>query len=324
MLDTKTIYVEKNALNNPNAKSIIKKINPVNIIEIDHYKDIFCRKNQSYCLQKENQKIILALKQDSYIYPGAPVCQSFNNINFYYSSCIMNCVCNCEYCYLKGMYPSGNLVIFVNLDDYFKEIKDGNKYICVSYDTDLFPLEKYTSYIEKWLNFIENQENIKIEIRTKIKNLDVWKYKPISNAIFAFSLSPKEIIERFEHKTSKLSARLDNIAQAQKNGFTTRLCIDPIIYTTNWKNQYSNLIDQIVDSIDMNKILDISVGSFRISQTYLKNMRKQDKCGQIVNFPFKNINGYYQYQEEIQKDMEAFVCTQLQKYVDKDRIFLWK
>lgn len=324
MLDTKNIYVEKSALKNKNAQSIIERISPSNIIEVEHYKDVFCRPKQNYLLQKENQKIILAVKQNDFLYPGAPVCQSFNNLNFYYSSVIMNCICNCEYCYLKGMYPSGNLVIFVNLDDYFKQIGKDEKYICVSYDTDLFPLEQYTSYIKRWLDHVRENPQIKIEIRTKFKNLSIWDYEPANSAIFAFSLSPEEIIDEYEHKTSNLKTRLENIRTAQEKGFTTRLCLDPIIYSKNWKEQYSNLINTISKEIDINKVLDISVGSFRISQSYLKNMRKHDKESKIVNFPFKNINGYYQYAPELQTQMENFVCDKLSNIVERDRIFLWK
>ena len=37
---------------------------------------------------------------------------------------MMNCVFNCEYCYLKGMYPTGNLVLFLNLEDIFEEVRE--------------------------------------------------------------------------------------------------------------------------------------------------------------------------------------------------------
>ena len=52
---------------------------------------------------------------------------------FDYTSCMMNCVFDCEYCYLKGMYPSGNVVLFVNLDDIFDEVyKLLQKHPCIS------------------------------------------------------------------------------------------------------------------------------------------------------------------------------------------------
>ena len=43
------------------------------------------------------------------------------------------------------MYPSGNLVIFINIEDIFAELETllakHPVYLCVSYDTDLLALE---------------------------------------------------------------------------------------------------------------------------------------------------------------------------------------
>lgn len=71
------------------------------------------------------------------------------------------------------MYPSGNLVVFVNIEDYFSALKNDEKYICVSYDTDLFPLESWLGYVEKWCDFARQNPSCTLEIRTKCKNLDI-------------------------------------------------------------------------------------------------------------------------------------------------------
>ena len=73
----------------------------------------------------------------------------------------MNCVYNCEYyCYLKGMYPSGNIVVFVNLEDIFAELEEILQkhpvYLCVSYDSDLMALEDLTGFVESWLGFVHS------------------------------------------------------------------------------------------------------------------------------------------------------------------------
>ena len=34
-----------------------------------------------------------------------------------------NCLFDCKYCFLQGMYSSANYVIFVNYEDYYDEIK---------------------------------------------------------------------------------------------------------------------------------------------------------------------------------------------------------
>mgnify|MGYP006970641936 FL=1 len=35
---------------------------------------------------------------------------------------MMNCIYDCSYCYLKGMYPSGHMVLFVNIEDTWKNL----------------------------------------------------------------------------------------------------------------------------------------------------------------------------------------------------------
>ena len=318
------IYIENEAIDYPLTKSLIEKHPESSVVWINNYKDVFNRKNQDYCLQKKHQNLILAKKYKEFLHPGSGLCQDFDIKNFYWSSCVMNCVCNCEYCFLKGMYPSANLVIFVNLDDYFKNVGEQDKYICISYDTDLFPLEDEIGYINKWMEFARNNKNITLEVRTKCKNLDVWNYEPTDNVIFAFSLSPENIISEYEHSTSNLSARLENIQVAQSKGFVTRLCFDPIIYCKDWQNQYSKLIESTIQNIDISAVRDISIGSFRISQSYLKNMRNCDNKSKIVNFPFKNIDGTYQYPKDLQTKMEQYLYNKLSNYFNKQRIFLWK
>ena len=59
-------------------------------------------------------------------------------------------------------------------------------------------------------------------------------------------------------------------------------------------------------------------------QDYLKKMRKDMPCSAVVNFPYDNVNGYYQYPENIRSDMEEFMIQAVSEYVDKDRIFMWK
>lgn len=173
MKNFKNIYIEEKALAYPLTQQILEQNAEANVIPISHYKDVFSRPRQDVLLQKESQSLILAVKENDFLYKGAPVCQDFGNQNFYYSSCVMNCICNCEYCYLKGMYESGNLVVFVNLDDYFANISGEQKYICVSYDTDLFPLESSLGYIGRWLDFARKNAEVTLEVRTKCKNLDV-------------------------------------------------------------------------------------------------------------------------------------------------------
>lgn len=323
------IYIEKPIRNHSRTQDILAKFPAATVIEINHYKDVFCRSKQSYPLQHCSQNLILAAKQGTFFYEGAPVCQNFGNTNFYYTSCMMNCVFNCEYCFLKGMYPSANMVIFVNLEDFFAEMEQMLKrhplYLCVSYDTDLMAMENILGYVREWSLFTERHTDLKIEIRTKCANKSFFRnLKPISNVIYAFTLSPQAVIEAYEHYTPSLTERISCVEEMVQAGHLVRLCFDPMIYLPGWNHHYGEMLEQVSDAMDWNKIMDVSVGSFRVSQGYLKKMRKQEPDSAVVWFPFQRENGYYHYPDALMEQMEFFLIEQLEKRISKEKIFRWK
>ena len=109
---------------------------------------------------------------------------------------MMNCIFDCEYCYLKGMYPSGNLVVFVNLEDIFAELEallsQKSIYLCVSYDADLVAIESLTGFVREWIAFTKKHENLTIEIRTKSGRCDLLSnYEACDRVIIAYTVSPQ-------------------------------------------------------------------------------------------------------------------------------------
>ena len=311
------------------TKRILERFSNATVIEIAHYKDVFCRKGQDAIRQGNSQKLVLAAKRGTLIYPGAAVCHDFGNKHFYYTSCMMNCVFDCEYCYLKGMYPSGNIVVFVNLEEIFAEVERMLNmhplYLCISYDTDLLALEKILGYVRQWCLFAEKHKDLKIEIRTKCVSQTYFKnVRPVSNVIYAFTLSPQAVIEAYEHYTPSLQRRIFCIKEVIRAGCLVRLCFDPMIYLPEWEKHYGDMLTQVCTSIDWNKIIDVSIGSFRISQDYLKKMRKQEPDSAVVWFPFQRGDGYYHYPDVLMEEMERFLVTKLESKISKEKIFRWR
>ena len=98
------------------------------------------------------------MKDEPFLYKGPDICENFGNRHFYYASTILNCIYDCHYCYLQGMYQSANIVIFVNIEDFFEAVDRelsflGSMYLCTSYDTDLLALEGILPYSRKWIEF---------------------------------------------------------------------------------------------------------------------------------------------------------------------------
>ena len=322
------IYVEKKILNNKNTLEILSKFKDVKIIEIENYKEVFSSNNQDFHLQKLGQKLILASNKANMIYEGAVVCESFENDNFYYTSSIINCVYDCEYCYLQGVYSSGNIVIFVDIEKVFEEVEElYNKlktlYLCISYDTDLLAIENICGFSEKWYYFIENKKDLKIELRTKSGNIDKFlNLKPLNNFIIAFTLSPENIALKNEKYTASFKNRVKAIKELQEKGWKVRICIDPLIYSDNFEKNYSQMIEYLFNEIDKEKVIDVSIGVFRISKEYLKKMRNQNQNSEILYYPFEYIDGVYTYSNKTKSYMINFIKEQFLKYIDEKKIYI--
>ena len=322
------IYVEKKILNNKNTLEILSKFKDVKIIEIENYKEVFSSNNQDFHLQKLGQKLILASNKANMIYEGAVVCESFENDNFYYTSSIINCVYDCEYCYLQGVYSSGNIVIFVDIEKVFEEVEElYNKlktlYLCISYDTDLLAIENICGFSEKWYYFIEDKKDLKIELRTKSGNIDKFlNLKPLDNFIIAFTLSPENIALKNEKYTASFKNRVNAIKELQEKGWKVRICIDPLIYSDNFEKNYSQMIEYLFNEIDKEKVIDVSIGVFRISKEYLKKMRNQNQNSEILYYPFECIDGVYTYSDKTKSYMINFIKEQFLKYIDEKKIYI--
>lgn len=325
------IYVERQMRDLPRTRAALEHFPNAQVVYIDHYKDVFCRRGQDYVRQHAGQALILAAKTDHFLYEAAPVCQDFGNPNFYYCSTMMNCVFDCDYCYLKGMYPSGHLVVFVNLEDYFeaieRELQTRDLYVCVSYDADMLALEGIFGYAAYWSEFAGTQPGLKIEIRTKSANKGMWDGLSVSDrVIYAFTLSPQRVIGESEHGAASAQMRLECAVRGLCEGHPIRFCFDPMLYVPEWQREYGNLLtlaDRVLEAagVEWNQLRDVSVGSFRISQEYLKKLRKSKPQAAIVQFPFENVSGVYQYPQRLATQMEKWMVEQLHMRLPYEKIF---
>ena len=320
------IYIEEDAYHYPITSQILTKYQNSIQIKVQNYKQIFNRPNQNFQEQKNSVKLILAVKKDNFYYKGSSVVNDYGFENFYYNTLILNCVYNCEYCYLQGMFSSGNIVVFVNVEDYFREteklLTDKPTYLCISYETDLLAMEDLVPYTSSWINFARLHPNLTIEIRTKSNKYHLIKHlKPCENVILAWTISPDEIVKRYESKTPTLNRRLSDIQLALCDGWRVRLCFDPILHVKNWKEIYGNFVDFAFTRISAEKIFDISLGTFRINADYLKKMKKLRPDSDILYYPFDRSGQLSIYPEGKVIEIMEFMTNRITKFYERDKVF---
>ncbi|MBR5712760.1 MAG: radical SAM protein [Lachnospiraceae bacterium] len=322
------VYVEDAALSYQRTREILGRLHGATVIRCRSYRDIFNRSHQEPTLQRKAQALILAVSPLNAVYDGAPVCQDFGNRHFYYTSCVMNCIFDCEYCYLQGMYPCGHIVCFVNLEDTFAALddilKEHEAYVCISYDTDLLALEPLLGFVRDWLAYASTRERLTLELRTKSAAAAVLRSLPvIPGAVLALTLSPDPVIAAYEHHTPDLSARLAFAAEAQKAGWSVRLCFDPMLAVHDAEPAYNAMFDEVFSVLRPEQIRDVSIGTFRISKEYLREMRRRRPCA-VTLYPYELTNGVYSYSSDTEERLLSLARTRLREHFPEDRIFVWK
>lgn len=323
------IYIEKGAMEYPFAQMALERFANAKRIEISHYKDVFCRPKQDFQLQKKAQKLILAVKTDNFLYRGPEICQDFGNKNFYYTSSLLNCIYNCDYCFLQGMYPSANIVAFVNIEDFFKAVlnhssaTEGPVYLTVSYDSDILAFERVVPFASTWIDFARQHPWLTIEIRTKSANYEsLSKIEPAKNVVVAWTLSPQEVIHKYEKQAPTLEARLYAAKQAICNGWNVRLVFDPVIKVAGFEQVYSAFLKQVFDVLPAGRIFDVAVGAFRMPYVYLKKIKKSRTDSDILYYPYTCSNGIATYPPEVLNEVLNFVHKNVSKIIDADKIYL--
>jgi spore photoproduct lyase len=313
--DFSHIYVEEDIKNNPFTKEILSKFPKAEIIEIDHYKDKFNSYSQNFRTQKNSQKLILAKKETPFLYEASDLIQK-QDINFLYTTPMLNCIYDCHYCFLQGMYPSSNIVLFVNLEDFFEEVEKylkthNNLFLSISYDTDILAVENIFGIAKKWIEFAKDKP-LKIEIRTKSINIDNLPLN--KNVILSFSLSPDEVILKYELKTPNLNQRIKAIKKVIAKGYKPSIAIDPIIKIPNYKKVYKEMIDKIFSEINPQDIESIIFGTFRMNSTQFKTIKKS-LVSDLMYYPYKIENKKVFYEDD--KEIIKYFKEILNNYKEK-------
>ena len=135
------------------------------------------------------------------------------------------------------MYSSANYVVFVNYEDFDKNIEDlvssnpnENLTFFSGYDCDSLALENITGFVEHTLPVFQKFDNAVLELRTKsIQLKPLFEFTPMKNCVIAFSLMPKAMSESLDHKAPKISERIKAISKLAKLGWKIGLRFDPLI-----------------------------------------------------------------------------------------------
>lgn len=326
----KYIYVETDISAHPRTIEILRRFPQACIIGCDRYTEVFNRKAQDFRLQKQQPALILARKHTGHIQVAPSGYGVGGHYNFYFSP-MLNCLYDCRYCFLQGMYRSASHVIFVNYEDFSKAIltkaakfsKDEQVWFFSGYDCDSLALEPIAGMAKFFLDEFEASGNAWLEVRTKSTQIrSLIGRNSMRNVVCAFSLTPSEISKRIEPRVPSVEKRLAAMLRLQERGWSIGLRFDPLIYVTDYRQQYQNLFETTFSALDSQLIHSVSIGVFRLPRDFYKVMTRLYPDDAFLAQPFVRQDGQISYPLLLESEMKKWCLTQLTRYIDGQKLFI--
>ena len=322
------IYIEEAVGDHPRAREIRARFPGATTVPCKHYGEVFNPRAQNFRLQKRRPALILARKEGRLVLE-APSEYAIGGGRNYYFSHMLNCVYDCRYCFLQGMYRSAHLVVFVNYEDFQAAIaakaeQEAGSTPCFfsGYDCDSLALDGITSFVPSFLDFFASRPRALLELRTKSTRIKpLLQGQALANCVVAFSATPPAVAAELEVGAPPVGRRLAAMRQLQRRGWPLGLRFDPLIYHQGWKEHYRRLFADAFAAVDPARLHSVSLGPFRLPRAHYKRIFQLYPGEKLFAWGLEEKDGMVSYKEKIGGEMEDFCTRELLRYVAPEILF---
>lgn len=313
------IYVEEEILGHPRTLQIQRRFPDAEVVPCSRYGEIFNRRAQSFRLQKRRPSLILARKHRGFV-QDAPEGFGRAGVRSFLFSHLHNCIYDCRYCFLQGMYRSAHYVVFINYEDFQWAIEERIRslhgepaWFFSGYDCDSLALEPVTQFAAVFVPFFARFPQATLELRTKSTQVkSLLDQEPPPNVVVAFSFTPAEVQQAVEHLTPAVDRRIRAMAKLQERGWRLGLRFDPLIYSEGYREQYRRLYDQVFGAIRAESLHSVSLGPFRLSPELFRNIVRLYPEDPLFAAPLEEEeDGQIGYRRDLEEEMVEFCREEL-------------
>ncbi len=328
MFKPRTIYYEKEILEYPLGKQLMKQYEDVNKVEIENHNNIEeMRKKQNKEFPEMKRNLIIGIRKTH------KFIENHKTSDYLVPYTSSGCTASCMYCYLVCNYNKCSyLRLFVNreqmLEKIIKTANSSEKELTfeIGSNSDLI-LENIITNNLPWT--IENFKNSKkghLTFPTKFDMVDdILPLDHKGKVTIRVSVNPEEIINKVEFGTSRLTGRIEAINKLKEAGYKIGILIAPVILVDNWKEIYLELIKRLNSELSEKVKKDTFFEIIFMTYSYVHTKINEEAFPNAINLYNKEImtgrgRGKYMYKNDIRKESEIFLREQMNKYFPNNKI----
>lgn len=316
------VYIESAVREHPRAQALLRRLRRYPVVEIEHFGEVFNPRAQNFRLQKKNPALIIARKNKGQVL-AAPEGYGLGGDYNYYFSHMLNCIYDCRYCFLQGMYRSAHQVLFVNYEDFGQQIRHTAAahagepvWFYSGYDCDSLANEPMTRFCDYFVPLIAAVDNAWMELRTKSTQVRrLLRMQPVARVVTAFSFSDALSHRQLEHGVPAIARRIDAMRRLLDAGWPVGLRFDPVVYHRDYQSAFSDLLQQVFGSIDGGRLHSVSLGSFRLTRDHFRRVSRLYPDEPLFAQNLQLNDGIISYPLEDERRMIEYCEAQLMKYI---------
>ena len=328
MFKPKAIYYEKDIENYDLGKELLEKYKEIPKIIIENHNNIeeMRKKQNSEFADMKRNLIIGVRKTHKFV-------ENHKTSDYLVPYTSSGCTAMCMYCYLVCNYNKcAYLRLFVNreqmLEKIIKTAQKSEKELTfeIGSNSDLI-LENTITGNLIWTieNFADTKKGY-LTFPTKFEMVnDLLPLNHNGRIIIRMSVNPEEIINKVEFGTSRLKARIEAINKLVEAGYKIGILIAPVILVENWKQLYTELIQQLNEKLSPKVKKQAFFEIIFMTYSYVHTKINEEAFPNAINLYNKEImtgrgNGKYCYKKEIRYEAEKYIRDLMIKYFPNNKI----
>ncbi len=271
------LWIDRQVLDSPVTANVVRALPDVPCDIVDGAPPLTPPSTQAARMTFAKKHLYLTAQKGRFIRdcPGASsqnttsqLCCGYRIVDLIY-----NCDYDCTYCYLQQYINAPYLTVYANIEPLFDELatllrSHPQQLVRIGSGefSDSLSLEPLTGLSQLLIPFLRQFPNVLFEFKTKSDLVDnLLDLDPQGRVMVSWSLNPQAIVQREEHKTASLAARLQAARRCRAAGYKIGLHFDPILYFPDWEALYEPFVAQVFAALPATDITYISMGSLRFA-----------------------------------------------------------
>jgi spore photoproduct lyase len=329
------VWIERQVVDSPVTAHVLAHLPDVPTAVIDGLPPVPKPTNQAALITSAKKALYLTAQKGHFVRacPGATSrnIQSQLCCGYMIVDLIYNCNYDCTYCYLQSYVNAPYLTVYANVEQLFDELgtflrTHPQQLVRIGSGefSDSLSLDPLTGFSRLLVPFLRQFPNVLFEFKTKSDLVDdLLHLDPDGKVMVSWSINPEPVVQREEHKTASLAARLRAAQRCRAAGYKIGLHFDPLLYYPGWEADYEPFVAQVFNALSPGDVTYMSMGSLRFAPALKDVVRERfPKCRLMYAELVPGADGKMRYFKPLRTEMYAKMFSWIRRYTADTGLYL--